>query len=484
MTDETIVSPFGKEKLPFDIPKNTPPRFLEEVRGDMDENDLRAAFIKNKAGGTFAIAEWLTKKYSIITVGTKEYEVYVYQDGIFFQATNAIIYPEVQRILGGMTTQSAKLETVNKIASMTIQPRTIFTLAPLNFINLANGVYDTRAKVLLPHDPKYLFTHKFPIVYDPTATCPLTDAFLNTILDAGQRLTVEEWIGFTFLRDYRFKKSIIFVGEGDTGKTTLLEVMTHLLGMENISSVSLQKMSSDKFAAASLYGKHANIVDELSARDISDTGAFKQVTGGGSISGEYKFGSSFVFQNFASLTFACNKIPDVKDFDDQAYFNRWMVIRFDKIIENKVPNFIKTLTTEAERSGLFNLAMRGLDRLLEQGRFSYNKTALETKLEMMRSGSSIAQFAADALMSEPGAEMSKEDMYDHYTKFCTEHGLAPDTMNMLGSKLQLYATYITDGQMTVHLGPAKRARCWRNVIIKKGAAQQRDADDAEVIFNS
>jgi len=294
--------------------------------------------------------------------------------------------------------------------------------------------------------------------------------------------TIQEWLGYYFYRSYIFKKAIIFVGEGDTGKTTFLEVITHLLGRENLSSISLQKMTSDKFAAAHLYEKHGNLVDELSAKDISDTGNFKIATGGGSITGEYKFGNQFSFLNFSKFTFACNKIPDVKDFDDEAYFNRWMVMRFEKTIEKKIPNFISTLTTEEERAGLFNYALIGLERLLEQGGFTYGKSAVDTKTEMMRSGSSIAMFSTERVEQEVGAEVSKEDMYDAYTTFCSQRGLAAETIKMLGTKFPFYATYATDGLITGMSG--KRVKGWRNVKVRLDQQQQESADQADEAFNN
>ena len=444
---------------------------------DLDDEGLRQAFIKSKAAGTFAIARYMTKKFDIITIGEKELEMYVYADGKYFQAVNQIIYPEIQRILGPLVTQSAKLETFHKIAGMTMSDRNIFESAPLNFIPLYNGVYDRDTKQLLPHSPKFKFTYQLPIKYDANATCPKTEAFLDQILEPEQRTLWEEWMGYYFHRNYMFKKAIILVGEGDTGKTTLLEVVDFMLGKQNISSISLQKMTSDKFAAAHMFEKHGNLVDELSAKDISDTGNFKVATGGGSISGEYKFGNQFSFHNFSKLTFACNRIPDVADFDDDAYFNRWMVIRFGKTITKKIPNFIKTLTTEEERSGLFNLSMRGLDRLLANGRFTYGKTGYETKIDMMRSGSSIAMFAAECLKQDLGAEITKEDLYEAYTEFCGERELATETIKMVGTKLPFYATYISDGLISSvgsELKGTSRPRGWRNVSIinVKTAAQK------------
>jgi putative DNA primase/helicase len=478
MTDEITKadSPFSKDEIksfPFDIPKDAPPRFFEN---DLDENELRATFIKSKVEGTYRLAEYITKKFDIITVGESKLEMFVYRDGMYFQSVNEIIYPEIQRILGAFTTGAAKVETFGKIAGMTMRSRSVFTDAPETLIPLANGVYDRTTRSLLPHDPKYRFTFQFPIIYDANASCPLTSAFMETIFDEDQRKLVQEWLGYFFLRNYMFKKAIIFVGEGNTGKTTLLEVIDHLIGKDNVSSVTLQKMSGDKFAAAHLYGKHANLVDELSAKDVSDTGNFKIATGGGSIAGEYKFGNQFLFHNFSKLTFACNKIPDVKDFDDDAYFNRWMVVRFENTIATKIPNFVKTLTTESERSGLFNLAMVGLDRLLEQGGFSYSKNALDTKKEMMRSSSSVAQFVAERLEQENGAEITKEDLYDTYSNYCADKGLPAETIKFFGQRLQNYATYVTEGLMTV---PGKsRMRGWRNVVVKSVDQTADEAFDA------
>jgi putative DNA primase/helicase len=456
---------------------------LEEKEIDIliqQEKELAEGFKKNKTEGTYALAQYITKRFNIITVGEKDPEMFVYQEGMYRAfAENEVIYPEIQRILQSQVTKSAKTETFHKISGMTFKPRSVFSSTPTNFIPLANGVYNFTTKELLPHSAEYKFKYQFPIQYDPEATCLKIEAFIDQILTPTQRTTVEEWIGYYFWRDYRFKKAMVFVGEGDTGKTTLLEVITYLLGRDNIASISLQKMTGDKFSAAHMYEKHGNLVDELSAKDISDTDAFKMATGNGSVTGEYKFGNQFSFRNFAKLTFACNRIPDMADNNDLAYFNRWIPIRFEKTIEKKIPNFADTLTAEEERSGLFNLAMKGLSRLLEQGHFSYSSNGDETKLEMMRSGSSIAMFASDMLERNDQSEVSKEDMYDAYIKYCQDKKLSTQTKDALGKKLSNYATYMSDGLIDGlnSKGKPDRVRGWRNVKIRGKEITEDDFDN-------
>lgn len=455
----------------LDLPVLAPLMTPEE-----EETELRKAFVtgKGKPQTTYAIALYLTRKHHIVTVGEKESEFYVYRDGMYGPAENEVILPEVQRILGEHTTRQAKGETLHKIADMTRNPRSIFGSAPLNFIPLKNGVYDFIAGELLPHSPDYYFTHQFPIIYDKKATCPKTSAFFDQILLPEQKETVLEWIGYCFYRLYSFKKAIIFVGEGDAGKTTLLEVITHLLGRNNLSSVSLQRLTGDKFSAAHLYGKHANVVDELSAKDINDTGNFKMATGGGSLTGEYKFGNQFSFVNYSKFIFACNRIPDASKNDDDAYYRRWLIIRFQKVIQTKIPNFIATLTTEEERSGLFNLAVSALNRLLEQGEFSNTQDVETIKLEMMRSGSSIAKFASDMMEEQIGNEMTKEELYDAYTAYCKEEDLPAETLKMFGTRIPYYVKFIADGRILNTSG--KQTRGWRNVKVK-GTAEDLTAEE-------
>jgi len=447
------------------------------------EKEIRKTFIKNKVKGTYDLAKYLTEKYFMVTVGRRDREIYVYQNGVYTRAENEIILPEIQRILEEHTTKNAKTETIHKIQDFTAHNRNIFEKTDVKFIPLANGVYDSITKELLPHSPNYHFKYQVPINYDPKATCPKIEEFFDQIFTPVQRLTMEEWLGYCFYRNYMYKKAVIMVGEGDTGKTTFLELLSSLIGYDNKSGISLHRISGDKFAAAQLYEKHVNIYDELSDEDVHDTANFKIATGGGSIMGEYKFGDQFSFKNFSKLLFACNRIPDVKNMSDEAYFNRWMVIHMEKTIPNKVSNFINTITTPEELSGLFNLAMIGLERLLKNDGFSYKYSGIDTKLEMMRSSSSLAIFTTDKLYKDIGAEISKDKLYDSYVRYCDEANLAPETMIMVGKKLMFLATYITEGKAYDYVGgKATQVRTWRNVSIRLSEEEQmlKDKENEDI----
>lgn len=441
------------------------------------EHEIREVFIKNKTRGTYDLAMYLTKRYEMVTVGRKIRETYIYSNGLYYRAENEVILPEIQRILGDLVTSSASSETFKKIQNATSKTRDIFEQADVRYIPVTNGVYDLIEDQLLPHSHDYKFKHQFPIVYDKNAQCSKIEAFFAQIFTDIQKATIEEWIGYCFYRNYMYKKAIIIVGEGDTGKTTFLELLSRLIGDSNKSGISLHKISSDRFSSAQLHEKSINIFDELSADDVQDTANFKIATGGGSITGEYKFEDQFSFKNYSKLTFACNKIPDVADVSDEAYFNRWMVISLEKTIENKVSNFIATLTTEEEISGLFNLAMRGLKRLLKQDGFSYKNSGIDTKLKMMQSNS-IARFAMEGCYKDIGKEVSKEEFYQAYEVFCDTHGIAAETISMVGRRLQFCANYVTEVQMQgIREGRLAQVKGWRNISLHKTPEQLKEIED-------
>lgn len=442
-----------------DIPYT--PEEVNKIKNESDSTFLKQSFDLDSNKGNFRIAEHLVKTYHIKTIGEREREIYIYEDGIYQPGIN-FIRKWLHFLLEERCKTHTKKEILEKVKDLTAVDRALFTVES-NFINLNNGVLDLEKLTLLPHNPAHLFFSKIPVDYKPQAECPNIKKFLSEILDNESIQTFQEFIGFGLYRRYFIKKALILVGERNTGKTTLLKIISSLFGAPNVSGVSLQKITSDKFSAAHLYQKHINTFDDLSFKDINDTGAFKIATGGGSITAEYKFGNQFQFENYAKLIFACNKIPDVKDTEDDAYFSRWIVLRFNREVE-KVDNFlIDKLTTPEELSGLLNFAIEGLKRLLKNEAFSYQKEPDEIKDEMMRSGSSVASFVATCLCSDSNSWVSKDDLYSAFCEYAIENQLTVITKVHFGKKIAQYASYILDGKKTIG---KKQETGWRNVKIK------------------
>lgn len=422
----------------------------------------------NKKFSWYKLTMYLLKKRPCKTASGIKRELFMYAGGIYISDEGAeILKKDIHFLIGSLASISTIKLILETIKDYTATDRSTFT-ETVNLLNFNNGVFDIRAQEMMPHDPKYLFFAKLPVDYKPEADCPRIKKFLSEILDESMIEVVQELFGYTLYRKYFIKKAFIFVGEGDTGKTTLILLLFALLGEKNISSISLQRLITDKFAAANLYNKLANLYDDLSAKDVNDNGPFKIATGGGIISGEKKFMDSFVFKSFAKLIFACNTIPDVKQANDDAYFLRWVVIHFSRIIDDdkKDRQLIEKLTTPEELSGLLNFALEGLQRLLKNQKFSYEKETHEIKNEMMRSASTVARFAGDEIEESPGEWISVDDMYHTYTEFSGREKIPAVSKKAFGGRLPMCAPYLAQFKPK-DPKTGNQVTAWRNVRLKK-----------------
>ena len=457
---------------------------LDDAIKESEVNDFKRAFADNKTHqqACYDIATHFINKYHVKTIGgEKVRELFIYQDGIYIDGVNVLRF-ELRDILEELCTTHSVNEIIETVKDRTLADRKGFNPDP-HLINLNNGVFDIRTDTLMPHDSKFLFFTKIPADYKKDADCPVIKSFLKETLDEEMLPVIQEWFGFGLFRQYFLKKGIIFVGEKNTGKTTLLRVIEKLFGIENISGVSLQKISKDKFATASLYNKHLNTYDDLPLHDIKDNGNFKMVTGGGTIDGEFKFKNRFKFVNYAKLMFTCNNIPDVKETNDDAYFDRWIVVPFNKVVDTEKldPFLVEKMTTPEELSGLLNFSLEGLRRLLTNQRFSYDKDADEIKIEMLRSGSMIANFAYDCLEEWNDGRIAKEVMHKAYNFYAREHKLPSATMKIVG-KIPKYATYISeDRPMDQKTGKQATVMVWSNVRFKSDFEFKDDLHDVNTM---
>lgn len=407
------------------------------------------------------VAQVINSLHKFYTKGSQKLEIYHYEDGKIKQGGSKVIASELQTLSEGKIKINDVNEVIGHIQRLTYSEGD-FESPDLNLICVGNGIFNIQTYRISNHSPEYQFTQKIKWNYRPDAECPNIKKFLNEILSVEDVLVFQEFAGYCLFRQYRYKKALIFVGQKNTGKTTAINLLVNLIGTDNTSGVSLHRILYDKFAASRMKDRLLNFYDDLSFKDINDTGAFKIATGGGYISAEKKFGDSFEFMNYAKLLFATNKIAAVKDNDDLAYFDRWLILFFDNVSEKPDSNLLEKLTTKAEMEGFLVWALEGLKRLLSQDKFSYTPTAEENKISMERNSNSLSGFAADCLVNVQDVIITKEDLYKAYVEYCNNQKVAIITKDRFGKNLQGKARYILDSTANIE---GKKERVWRNVAF-------------------
>ncbi len=408
--------------------------------------------------------DYMRKNFVFKTIfGKSKDDVFVFDNGIYINKGNEIIKKETERLLREYCNNHIVVEVLEKIKRQTAISKDKFDEIPDGIICLKNGILNLKTKELMEYNPKYYFKNMIPLLYDEDADCPNIKRFLEDVLYEEDIKVVEEWFGFNLFRRHFIKKAMIFFGGKNTGKSTLINLLYAFIGKSNICGLSLQKIASgDSFKLGFLKDKYANICDDLSAKDLTESGGFKMATGGSYLNGEYKFGDNFSFLPFSKNLFATNKIPTIKDTDDEAYYSRWIPIPFDNEINIKDQDafLIDKLTTQKELSGLLNLAVEGLHKLLKNGRFSYDKNIKDIQKTMERHGNSLIAFVQDVLIRKDGNKISKEDMFEIYKKYVDINEFEMLSKEQLGRRLPKYVPYAL---AKINSG----LRFWENIDINK-----------------
>jgi putative DNA primase/helicase len=377
---------------------------------------------------------------------------YSYTEGIFVPEGEFLIKEVMQFTVGTKLTTRRVNEARNEVERRSLVRRTEFDrgvewVATNNcMINLLTG--ETSA-----FSPDFLCTTKIPVAFnhsytkDACANClrlikwhnSEIVKFLNSIMDPEDVDLLLDFLAYCLWRDYRQNFWLLLHGAGSNGKSTLLGLIQHILGSNNVSSESLDRLLHNQFAVANLYQKLANIDADISS-DISlnNTGMLKLLTGNDLITGENKFKTAFKFINQAKLIFSCNTIPQTDD-DTDAFYRRALIITFKKQFfgKNDDRKLIDKLTTEQELTGLLHELLSRVPRIVKEGlRQVTNESLAETHRVYSKGSDPLKYFCDSAIMLDVNAKVPKMDMYEHYIKFCNTEGLPTESEQSFSRKFR------------------------------------------------
>ena len=241
-------------------------------------------------------------------------------------------------------------------------------------VNFVNGMYDWKLDEFTEgHHPDHHSTVQMGVRWNADAVCPIFNAWIRDILPEDCWDYIDEIIGYVMMNGNPLQKAVLLYGAGRNGKGTLLRIIKDVIGLANITAISLQQLTENRFAPASLHMKLADIAGDIHGGHIEQTNIFKTVTGDDVFEAERKNQQSFRFASWAVPMFSANKIPTSSD-TSQGYINRWEVIPFTRDLTKveggpnpTIENSIRGCVSELE--GVAVRGMRGLRRLMERGHF-------------------------------------------------------------------------------------------------------------------
>lgn len=307
-------------------------------------------------------------------------------------------------------------------------------------INLRNGTFEIGKDdfTIRDPDPKDFLTYQLGFDYDVTADCPKWKAFLDQVLpdkDQSRQKVLAEFIGYVFAKHLKLEKCLILYGTGANGKSVVFDVISALLGPENVSNVSLESISKDQFYRATLANKLLNYSSEISNRLQAEK--FKQLTSGEPIEARLPYGQPMTLTDYARLAFNSNDLP--KDVEhSEAFFRRFLIIPFDVTIpaSKRNPNLAREIIN-SELSGVFNWMLDGLKRLLIQEGFSESIKVNEMLESFRRESDSVAMFIEDEGYAASSTNWIRlQDLYPSYRTYCQNNGTHPVSSRKLIKRLE------------------------------------------------
>lgn len=415
---------------------------------------VRQLYGENKEDGRYAAVRLLRHRNEFLTPEDTE-ELHIYNEDLGIYEIGAVheVGRTLDRNLGTHYSTHEKNEIVSRLKEVKYE-RDVLEAQSLDgtYICVENGVLNVHTRELDDHDPKWLFTRRLPVEYDPEAECPAIRRFLQDITrrEADWK-TMVEMLGNALLPHYRYESFLVLFGRGANGKSTWLNVVREFLGQDNVENIMLQKLTDRAFAASNLVGQWANIGEDLPQKKIQDLGMLKDLTGGGETWVEPKGKQGFNFENRAKMMFAANE-PPVLGERNHAIARRILPIRLpnrytadsDDEHKDRIDNLEERLTTEEELSGLLNLALAGVDRLTDESDFSLPESPAERLEYYEQFSDHIKMFAVNCLENASGQREPKSEVYNAYTTFCNEKGREPVGKRVFWDQLRKTTLDITE----------------------------------------
>ena len=346
--------------------------------------------------------------------------LHIYDKGVYVSGKTAIMSKMIEYI---PVLKSTQRKEVLDYLELIVEDADIKDTS--NYIAFKNGIYDITTDELLPFTPEIVVTNKINHNYNPDARSELLETTLNKIScgDEGIKALLEEMAGYCLYRRNELRKAFILIGDKKNGKSTYLDMVTRMLGDENISALDLADLGT-QFRTAEIVGKLANIGDDIGDEFIKNPAVFKKVVSGDRVTVERKGVDPFYFSNYAKLLFSANDIPRIKD-KSGAVLDRLIIIPFNATFDKNAPGFDPFIKYKLRKpdviEAFIQLALDGLCRVLTNQEFTTND-AIDKELEEyeLNNNPVLLFFKEHKVLDQ-----TSSGAYRDYRMFCVENNYNP-----------------------------------------------------------
>jgi P4 family phage/plasmid primase-like protien len=370
--------------------------------------------------------------------------------GVALKVTTAVVTNALQ----ALAPMVAVAETV-QIPTWLGDDRQLQLVALKNWL-VDLGDLSTNELKVFENSPEWFSTVVLPYDYDPTATCPRWRQFVHEVMggDEERIALLQEFYGYCLTRDTQHQKFLVLEGEGDNGKSVTLEILTQMIGEDNVSQVPLELFGA-RFQLTRSIGKLANICAEVGELSTVAEGVLKQFTGGDRMYFDRKGIAGVECYPTAKLVLATNSRPRFRD-RSQGIWRRMILLPFRYTVppERKDRKLVSKL--KAELPGIFLWALEGLKRLRANGHFTEPAACREVLEEYRLESNPARVFLTENMSFLPGESVRCADVYKNYLEWSKQSGFEPLNVAQFGKEVSKQFPSVKRIRMT-----KKDDRAWR-----------------------
>ena len=386
----------------------------DSINVSSDQFGKGSSFQHNK------FAAYLMDKYHIRNING---QLHIYQDGVYVAGTGAIENAMLDEI------ETLKKRQRNEVLDYLLLRCRSSEPCSFDYIAFNNGIYNIATDTLDPFNPDIIITNKIPHNYNRDAKSPLVDKVLDKLScnDREVRYLLEEAAGACLYRSNTLGggKMIVLLGDKSNGKSTFIDILKAMLGEPNYSTLDVSEIK-DRFSTAMLYGKTANLGDDISDGYIGDASQLKKIITGNTMKAERKGQDPFDFTPYCTMICSANDMPRIKD-STGAVQRRLLIVPMNANFQKTDPDYDPTITYKLQQEEnieyFIQLALTGLSEVMANKGFTEPKRVKEELQNYEQENNPILAFLGECDTESEIINEPTNLVYRKYEVFCTENGL-------------------------------------------------------------
>lgn len=276
---------------------------------------------------------------------------------------------------------------------------------------------------LTDYKSEHYLTYQLSFAYDPEAKAPVFQKFLDRVLpDKKLQYILLEFMGYCFVKGMNLEKMMLLFGSGRNGKSVVNDIIHALLGMENVTSFSVTSLCDPKSQTRPLIENTLlNFCQEFGSSKL-DLDIFKTLISNQKIEVKKLYQNPYIVENYGRIASNCNVLPRVTENKD-AFYRRLIILPFkERIPEKEIDINLANKIISSELSGVFNMVIEGMKRLVKQNNFTYSEIAEEELKKYRKDSNSVLTFLDDEdFIPLNTHKVAIGDFFQTYNNFCSRN---------------------------------------------------------------